>query len=75
MRELTGALVAVYSGLSDAALHANPAALKAPNPFLPARDALPTVGDFAAYLMTGHLGHHLGQLLTWRAAAGLRRSG
>jgi hypothetical protein len=37
---------------------------------VPARQALPTSGDFVAYLMTGHFGHHLGQLLAWRAAAG-----
>ncbi|MGH7656426.1 MAG: DinB family protein [Gemmatimonadaceae bacterium] len=71
MRELTDALVSVYSGLSDAALRADAAALHAQNPFVPARHALPTSGDFAAYLMTGHFGHHLGQLLTWRSAAGL----
>ena len=71
MRELTGAFTAVYGGLGDAALRADPATLSAQNPFVPARDALPTAGDFVAYLMTGHFGHHLGQLLTWRSAAGL----
>jgi hypothetical protein len=40
------------------------------NPFEPGRRSFPTAGDFAAYLMTGHLGYHLGQLYGWRAAAG-----
>ena len=74
MRELTGAFTAVYAGLGEAALRADPAALSAQNPFVPARHALPTSGDFVAYLMTGHFGHHLGQLMTWRAAAGLPRT-
>jgi hypothetical protein len=72
MRELSGALLTVYSGLSDAAPRAEAARLAAENPFAPARNALPTSGDFVAYLMTGHFGHHLGQLLMWRAAAGVK---
>jgi hypothetical protein len=32
----------------------------------------PTFGHFATYIMTGHLGYHLGQLSAWRAAAGMR---
>jgi hypothetical protein len=31
------------------------------------------VGDFVGYLLTGHLAYHLGQLVAWRTAAGLRR--
>ncbi|MFI5231311.1 MAG: DinB family protein [Gemmatimonadales bacterium] len=73
MRELAGAMIAVYSGLCEDLPRAEPRLLSADNPFVPARHALPTSGDFVAYLMTGHLGHHLGQLMVWRAAAGLAR--
>ena len=32
---------------------------------------LPTVGDLLAHLLTTHSAYHLGQLSTWRRAAGL----
>jgi hypothetical protein len=35
------------------------------------KDALPTVRDGVAFLMTGHLGVHLGQLSSWRRMIGL----
>jgi hypothetical protein len=38
------------------------------NPAL--KDALPTVQDMVAFLLTGHLGTHLGQLATWRRMIG-----
>jgi len=60
---------AVYADLSAQAPAAPPDALALPNPFEPARAAFPTAGEFAAYLLTGHLGYHLGQLSIWRAAA------
>ena len=63
----------VYADVCAAAWEADPPALTAINPFAPARAAFPTAGDFAAYLRTGHLAYHLGQLVTWRAAAGLGR--
>jgi hypothetical protein len=47
--------------------------LALPNPYTPAIEPFPTAGDFAAYLMTGHLAHHLGQLSAWHVAAGLSR--
>ena len=43
--------------------------LSVPNPHESARGAFPTSGDFAAYLLTGHMSYHLGQLSGWRAAA------
>jgi len=52
----------------------DPSHLTAPNPFEPARPAFPTAGDFVGYLLTGHLAYHLGQLVAWRAAAGLGRT-
>lgn len=62
---------AVYADLCDAALSAAPEALAAPNPYEPARKAMPTADSFVRYLMTGHLAYHLGQLTEWRAAVGL----
>ncbi|HJT77270.1 MAG TPA: DinB family protein [Gemmataceae bacterium] len=35
------------------------------------RETLPTVKDGVAFLLTGHLGVHLGQLSTWRRMIGL----
>jgi hypothetical protein len=35
------------------------------------KDALPTVKDGVAFLLTGHLGVHLGQLSSWRRMIGL----
>ena len=39
------------------------------NPIMKA--ALPTLKEGAAFLLTGHLGVHLGQLSTWRRMIGL----
>lgn len=69
MRELLEAFRAIYRDLMANAANATPEGLAMPNPFEPARPAFPTAGDFAVYLLTGHLGYHLGQLSIWRAAA------
>ncbi|MDQ6886547.1 MAG: DinB family protein [Gemmatimonadota bacterium] len=45
--------------------------LDAPNPFEAARAPFPALRDFGVYLMTAHVGYHLGQLAGWRVAAGL----
>lgn len=63
----------VYADLCSAASDVDPDLLATVNPYAPARDAFPTTRDFLAYLMTGHLGYHLGQLAAWRSAAGLGR--
>jgi hypothetical protein len=63
----------VYADLCATASGVDPLSLASVNPFAPARAAFPTTGDFVAYLLTGHLAYHLGQLVTWRAAAGLGR--
>ena len=68
-------LVAVYTDLWAAFPSADESVLGADNPYEPARGGFPTSGDFAAYLMTGHLGYHLGQLFAWRAAAGVPAPG
>ena len=65
----------VYRDFFTSAPNASPDVLALPNPYTLAITAFPTAGDFAAYLMTGHLAHHLGQLGSWHAAAGLRKSG
>jgi hypothetical protein len=35
------------------------------------KEALPTIQDVVAFLLTGHLGTHLGQLSSWRRTIGL----
>ena len=72
MAELVGTMQRVYADLAGAAVGLDGAALAAPNPFTPAVADFPTTGDFVAYMMTGHLAYHLGQLQAWRAAAGVR---
>lgn len=72
LRDMTGA---VYRDFFTSAPAATADLLAVPNPYTPAAGAFVTAGDFAAYLMTGHLAHHFGQLGSWHAAAGLRQSG
>ena len=71
MNDLVTNFLAVYRDFAAKAPTAAADTLGAPNPFEPARPAFPTGGDFARYLLTGHLGYHLGQLSIWRRAAGL----
>jgi hypothetical protein len=73
MTTLTTAFREVYADLAAAAAESDPFSITVENPFAPARAAFPTAGEFLAYLMTGHLAYHLGQLVAWRAAAGLGR--
>ena len=73
MEELRATMRSVYADLFDAAPDAEPGFLALPNPYTPAIEAFPTAGEFAAYLMTGHLAHHVGQLSAWHVAAGLSR--
>jgi hypothetical protein len=69
MSQLRDTIVSVYMGLFADAPSAPVDVLARPNPYRRAIDTFPTAGDFAAYLMTGHLAHHLAQLGAWRAAA------
>lgn len=71
MAELRDTMVSVYKDLFANGPGASEEVLGMPNPYTPASGAFPTAGDFAAYLMTGHLSHHIGQLSAWRVAAGL----
>jgi hypothetical protein len=73
MAELVDTLHRVYADLRDAATQLDDAAFAGPNPFPPSGRQLKNAGEFIAYLLTGHLGYHLGQLQAWRAAAGVRR--
>lgn len=73
MEELQAAVLAVYDDLAASAPEMDRALLAAPNPFVPAQRGFPTAGEFVGYLVTGHFALHLGQLMTWRAAAGLHR--
>jgi hypothetical protein len=73
MTSLHQAFREVYADLCAAALEADPHALASVNPFTPTRIAFRTTGEFLAYLLTGHLAYHLGQLVGRRAAAGLGR--
>lgn len=72
MAELRDVVAKVYRDFFTEGPSAPPEVLAMPNPYTPALGAFPTSGDFAAYLMTGHLAHHFGQLGSWHAAAGLR---
>jgi DinB superfamily len=73
MAELRQAFRAVYEDLCAAYPVAGAGLFDAPNPSERTREALPTAGEFVAFILTGHLGYHLGQLVGWRAAAGLGR--
>ena len=75
MAELCETVANVYRDFFASAPGQPEDVLALPNPYTPALTAFPTSGDFAAYLMTGHLAHHLGQLGSWHAAAGLRNPG
>ena len=74
MDTLRETFVNVYSDLCVIAPNADPSLLSIPNPYEPARSDFATAGDFVAYLMSSHLAYHLGQLVGWRAAAGIGRS-
>jgi hypothetical protein len=69
MEALLETFRAVYRDFAANAPLATPETLDAPNPYEPARPAFPSAGAFAAYLLTGHLGYHFGQLSLWRVAA------
>ncbi len=47
------------------------ARLSEPNTYERAAKAFPTRGDMVGFLLTGHETQHLGQLSSWRRAAGL----
>ena len=69
MEAMVAAFHSVYRDLITGAPAAGAEILSVPNPYEPARGAFPTAGSFVVYILTGHLGYHLGQLSIWRAAA------
>lgn len=71
MRELVSAFESIYTDLADAAPGFGAELLAGPNPFPAASQRFATMGEFTQWIMTGHLGYHLGQLSGWRAAAKL----
>jgi hypothetical protein len=68
MAELIAVFEKVYLDLAEAAPSFRGELLAGPNPFELARHRFSTMGDFTNWIMTGHLGYHLGQLSGWRAS-------
>jgi hypothetical protein len=52
----------VYSDLASSLPSMGEEILGKPNPFERAVGTYPTLGEFSVWIMTGHLGYHLGQL-------------
>jgi hypothetical protein len=73
MRSLCETFRTVYADLCAAADETKSDLLIAPNPYERARVAFPTAGEFLEYLLTGHLAYHVGQLVVWCEAVGLKR--
>jgi hypothetical protein len=69
--ELIAAVEGGFERLREQAAAATPEQLEAPSPNPRTKEALPTVQDTVALLLTGHLGAHLGQLSMWRRMIGL----
>jgi hypothetical protein len=69
--ELLRAVEQGFERLRQTIATASPEQLSQPstNPYT--KDALPTVKDGVAFLLTGHLGVHLGQFSMWRRMIGL----
>jgi hypothetical protein len=69
--ELLGALERGFERVRQQAADATPEQLAQPTTNPRMKDALPTVKDLVAFLLTAHLGVHLGQLSSWRRMIGL----
>src|SRR5262245_30845321 len=69
--ELLRAVEQGFGRLRQRAAAATPEQLAQPTTNPHTKDALPTVKDGVAFLLTGHLGVHLGQLSSWRRMIGL----
>ena len=64
-------LAAQHARVADAVATANPTFFAAPFPDERRRQTFPTLGDYAAFVMTAHEGSHIGQIAAWRRAMGL----
>lgn len=71
MEELRTAFLRIYADLADAAPTVPRELLDGPSPFPAGAARFPTMGEFMTWILTGHLGYHLGQLYGWRSAVGL----
>lgn len=61
----------VHARARELAAQADPDRMQRPNPNARLREQLPTIGELVTFLLTGHLGVHLGQLSAWRRMRGL----
>jgi hypothetical protein len=68
--ELVRAVEQAYQHLREAAA-ASPEQLSRPTTNPRAKETLPTLKEVVAFLLTGHVGVHLGQLSSWRRMIGL----
>jgi hypothetical protein len=66
MHALRAACSEIYRDLAAVAPTLPQDLLASPNPFEPSRFRFATLGDFTTWIMTGHMGYHLGQLSEWR---------
>ena len=69
--ELLTALDQGCERLRERAANATPEQLSKPTTNPRVKDALPTAKEFIAFLLTGHMGGHLGQISAWRRLIGM----
>jgi len=69
--ELLKAFEASHERLQRAAAAATPEQLARPSQNPRTKDQLPTIRESIGFLLTGHMGVHLGQLTMWRRMIGL----
>ena len=69
--ELLRAFEECHHRLREQAAAAGPEVLAQPPTSPRAREAFPTFKELAAFILTGHVGVHLGQLSAWRRMIGL----
>jgi len=69
--ELLQAFEASHERLQRAAASATPEQLARPSQNPRTKDQLPTIKEAIGFLLTGHMGVHLGQLTMWRRMIGL----
>jgi hypothetical protein len=69
--ELMQAVEDGYRQARQKAASAGPEQLARPTTIRRAKEILPTFQEMVTFLLTGHLGVHLGQLSSWRRLRGL----
>lgn len=69
--ELREAYAATHALVTERVPLLTPATFGQPNPIERMAPALPTLGDLASFILTGHESMHLGQLSAWRRAMGM----